>query len=106
MSEVEFFVKLRDAAAMIMDACEEFLASKSPVNRFDAKDFDLLDWNQKDGTKGPYLQTTKEANKDNAEVFAALQKEILEHDGFWQTKSHQYWLHRGEQDTIDRRAKS
>ena len=106
MSEIEFFVKLRDASAMILDACNEILEGKAPVKEFGSEDYDRLDWTQKDGTKGPYLQTTKEANKDNEAVFSSLRQQILEHDGFWQTKEHLYWFHRNDQDMIDRRAKA
>jgi len=33
MSSVEFFVKLRDAACMIQDACEEYLEKLSPETK-------------------------------------------------------------------------
>ena len=106
MSEIEFFVKLRDASAIILDACNEMLEAKAPVKEFGPEDFDKLDWSQQNGAKGPYLQTTKEANKDNLAVFSSLRQQLLEHDGFWQTPEHLYWFHRNDQDTIDRRAKA
>lgn len=100
---VEFLVKLRDAAQMIADAANDYLEKESPVNDRDkTEDLEKLEWTEIEGTKSPYQQTTKEANKDN-EIFRALQQTLKEHKGFWQNSVHKYWNHQGAVDIIDRR---
>lgn len=104
MSEIEFLVKLRDAATMIADACEDYLGTKAPVEVRELGDFDGLKWTEKDGSKGKYEQTTKAAN-NNSQEFQALQQKLKDKGGFFQTKSFKFWNHREDLDTIDRRAK-
>jgi len=102
---VEFLVKLRDAASMIVDAANEQLEKIAPSSvKYDEKDFDNLKWETKEGTKADYQQTTKEAN-ENSEVFQALKQILQDHKGFWQSSSHKYWFHQNNQDIIDRRKK-
>jgi len=102
--DVEFLVKLRDAAQMIADAADEQLEKiKPPTVKYDSKDFDKLSWTVKEGTKSSYEQTTKEAN-DN-EIFKALQQILADHKGFWQSSTYKYWNHQDNQDIIDRRKK-
>lgn len=102
---VEFFVKLRDAAQMMADAAEEYLQTQAPADiRAKTEDFNKLSWTEKEGTKGPYEQTTKEANK-NSVVFQALQQILSENKGFWKNSNHTYWNHQGDRNTIDRRKK-
>lgn len=104
MSEVEFLVKLRDAAAMIADACEDYLGTKAPVEVREFGDFNGLKWTEKAGGKGPYEQTTREAN-NNSKEFQVLQGKLKEKGGFYQTKGYKFWDHQNNQDVIDRRAK-
>jgi len=102
---VDFLVKLRDAGAMIMDAANEQLEKIAPPNvKYGEKDFEKLSWTQKEGTKSPYEQTTKEAN-NNSEVFQALQGILSDHKQFWQSSTHKYWNHQGDVNIIDRRKK-
>jgi hypothetical protein len=102
---VEFYVKVRDGAQMIADAANEQLEKMPPHQvKYSEKDFDGLKWETKEGIKGDYQQTTKEANQ-NSEVFQALKQILQDHKGFWQTSSHKYWTHKGDPDTIDRRKK-
>ena len=104
MSEIEFLVKLRDATQQIADATNEYLETMAPVDMRELGDFDGLKWTQKDGSKGPYQQTSKEAN-NNSKEFQTLQEKLKEKNGFWQTKSFKFWTHRDNPDIIDRRAK-
>ncbi|UCE16213.1 MAG: hypothetical protein JSV12_00930 [Candidatus Bathyarchaeota archaeon] len=108
MSSVNFLVKMRDAATMIADACNEELEKKAPVvakiDAKDSKDFDRLPWIKKEGTKAAYEQTTKEANQNN-EVFQTLQQILADKKGFWQSSTHKYWVHQGDVNVIDRRKK-
>ena len=102
---VEFLVKLRDAATMIADAAQEQLEKHVPAEvKHGNKDFDSLKWETKEGTKGSYEQTRKEAN-DNSEVFQGLQQILADHKGFWQNSNRKYWHHQGNADIIDRRRK-
>jgi len=102
---VDFLVKLRDAGAMIMDAANEQLEKIAPPNvKYGEKDFEKLSWTVKEGTKGDYEQTTKEAN-NNSEVFQALQQILQDHKGFWQSSSHKHWNHQGDVNSVDRRKK-
>jgi len=100
---VEFVLKLRDAAQMMADAAEEYLEKQVPVGA-KTEDLEKLSWTEKEGTKSPYQQTTKEANQ-NSEVFQALQKVMAEHKGFWENSTHKYWNHQDNEDIIDRRKK-
>jgi len=101
----EFLVKLRDGAQMVADAAEEYLQMQAPADvRVKTEDFDKLLWSEKEGTKGSYGQTTKEANQ-NSEVFQALKQTLQDNKGFWQSSKHKYWTHRGNPDIIDRRKK-
>lgn len=102
---VEFLLKLRDAAQMIADAAEEYLEKQAPTDvRAKTEDFNKLSWTKKEGTKGDYEQTTKEANQ-NSEIFQVLQQILTEHKGFWQSSDHKYWFHQNNRDIIDKRKK-
>lgn len=104
MASVEFLVKIRDAALMISDACEEYLTTFAPaaVAGPVAADFNTLPWETKPGTKGEYQQTSKRAT-NNSDIFKALQRKLKEHNGFWQHKGVKYWFDRQNEDVIDRR---
>jgi len=100
---VEFVLKLRDACQMMADAAEEYLEKQVPTEvKAKTEDFEKLSWTDKEGTKSPYEQTTKEANQ-NSEIFQALQKVMADHKGFWQNANYKYWNHQDDPDTIDRR---
>lgn len=105
MSNVDFLVKLRDAATMIADAANEQLEKMAPPEvKYDEADFEKLFWETKEGSKGPYEQTSKKAT-NNHEIFQLLQKILKERNGFWQSKTHKYWFDRNDSDVIDRRKK-
>jgi hypothetical protein len=101
MSSVEFLVKLRDAAQLIADAANEQLEKMAPP---DPADFDKLAWTAKEGSKGPYEQTTKAANQDT-KLFQQLQQVLSDHDGFCQISDYKYWFDRDDKNVIDRRKK-
>ena len=102
---VDLAVKMRDGHQMLADAWNEYLETLAPaVVKYDEQDFDKLAWTQKEGSKGPYMQTTKEANNNN-KIFQGLQQILKEHNGFFQTSSSKYWTHRDNPDIIDRRPK-
>lgn len=100
---VEFVLKLRDAAQQIADAANEYLEKQAPADvRAKTEDFNKLSWTVKEGTKGNYEQTSKEANQNN-EIFQELQQILADHKGFWQNSSYKYWNHQDNLDIIDRR---
>lgn len=105
MSDVDFLVKLRDAATMIADAANEQLEKIAPTEvKYNEEDFEKIFWEAKEGSKGPYQQTSKTAT-NNHEIFQVLQKILKEHNGFWQSKAHKYWFDNQNPDVVDRRKK-
>ena len=102
---VDFLVKLRDAAQLIADAANEQLEKMVPPEvKYDEQDFEKIFWETKEGSKGPYQQTSKRAT-NNHETFQMLQKILKEHNGFWQSKTYRYWFDNQDPDVIDRRKK-
>lgn len=105
MSSVDFLVKLRDAAAMIMDAANEQLEKMAPAEvKYDEKDFEKLFWEDQQGRKGPFQRTSKKANS-NSEIFQGLQAILKEHKGFCHIGAFKYWFDNQNPDVIDRRKK-
>ena len=104
LSSVDFLVKLRDAATMIADACNEQLEKTKPPEARDTQDFDKLFWETKEGTKGPYQQTSKKATNNNP-GFQALQAILKKNKGFCHIGAYRYWFDRDDQDVVDRRKK-
>ena len=102
---VEFHIKARDAYQMLADAHNEEIEKMTPKEvKYSEDAFNKLSWTEKEGTKGNYEQTTKEANQDS-EIFRALRQVLQDHKGFWQNSTHKYWNHQGNPDIIDRRKK-
>jgi hypothetical protein len=92
--------KLRDAAALMVEAYTEYLNSQAPDEPKNS--FDRLKWTQKEGSKGPYEQLSD----DKSEAFKILRDKVTEHGGFWNNGTYKYWFHSGRPDMIDRRAVS
>jgi len=101
---VEFLVKLRDAAQLIADAANEQLERITPAEVRDSGDFDTLFWEDREGAKGLYQQTSKKAT-NNHEIFQALQAILKEHKGFYHIGAYKYWFDNNNPDIIDRRKK-
>lgn len=68
------------------------------------EDFNKLSWEKKEGPKGAYEQTNKNAN-NNSTVFQALQNKLKQTKGFCVHGSFKYWFHKNDQNVIDRRRK-
>jgi hypothetical protein len=96
---VDFLVKLRDAACMVKDACEDFLKKMAPEENLD---FSKLLWEEKKGEKGPFQQTSEKANNNSA-LWQQLKAKMKEHNGFWQNFGFKYWFDMQHEDVIDRR---
>jgi len=76
----------------------------APEIKHGSKDFDSLKWTTKESAKGPYRQTTKEANENN-EVFQSLQAVLKKNNGFAVLSGTKFWFHQNNNDIIDRRGK-
>jgi hypothetical protein len=81
MSEVDFLVKLRDAACMIKDACDERLEKMAPagVQKGAPKNYDIekIAWQDAAGDKGPF-QKTQDVNSAD---YKALLEDVQAHKG-------------------------
>jgi len=100
---VEFLVKLRDAAQMMADACNEQLERMAPPEaKHNPEDFDKLFWESLEGSKGPFQRTSRKAN-NNSDLFQALQAILKEHKGFVHMGGFKYWFDNSDPDVIDRR---
>ena len=64
--EVDFLVKLRDAAAIVLDAANERLESLAPPGAGPSTSYDLskIKWEPKTGPRGPYEMTSDTNNPD------------------------------------------
>ena len=102
---VEFLVKLRDGALMIVDACNGQLQKIVPPDmKYTPKDFDKLFWENREGAKGLFQRTSKKTN-NNSEVFQSLQNILKQHNGFHHIGTYKYWFDNRDPDVIDRRKK-
>ena len=99
MSEIAFVAKLRDAAALMVQACNDYLNQQAPDTPQNA--FDKLPWKtvESQSDKGPYEQV----QNDNSEAFMLLQRKLKDQNSFWKNKAYQYWFHRDDPNLIDRR---
>jgi hypothetical protein len=65
-------------------------------------DFSKLFWEEKQGTKGLFQQTSEEANQ-NSLLWQELKAKLKEHDGFWQSNGYRFWFDMENECVIDRR---
>lgn len=88
MSDVNFVVKLRDAACMVKDACEEYLEKMAPgETKVHAWNPEKIKWNIADGTRGPY-----ERSEDvNSIDFKEMLKDLAAHNGKLGRDGYFYW---------------
>jgi hypothetical protein len=84
MSDVEFFVKMRDAGQLIADACNERLEKMAPPGMREEKnakgvdiDMSRIQWQAAEGSKGPYETADDPSNPE----FERLSKIVSEHKG-------------------------
>lgn len=94
MSQVEFWVKVRDGAdkilegtALIRDAAEEQLERYSPVDK-SSWDPSKIKWEDAVGTKGPYELAEPQATPDFKNMLADLKA----HDGKFMRANYFYWV--------------
>lgn len=99
--EVDLFIKLRDSHAMALDAINEYLESLAPPGASPAGssyDVNKIQWQNAQGTKGPYEKT----DGDNSADYAALVKDLQAHKGKMNIAGSFYWLFEN-QKTIGRK---
>jgi hypothetical protein len=61
-----------------------------------------LFWEEKQGEKGPFQQTSEKAN-GNSEVWQSVKFKLKEHGGFWQHRGFRYWFDMKNESVVDRR---
>lgn len=88
MSSVDFVVKLRDAAYMIADACEEYLEKMAPdQTKGSSWNPERIKWMQAEGSSGPY-----EKSEDvNSLDFKEMLKDLAAHSGKFFRDGYFYW---------------
>ena len=90
-TEVDFLVKLRDAAALIKDACEEQLEKMAPGSGSSSPtiyNISKIAWGTAQGSKGPYEKTEGDKSAD----YQALLKDLQVHNGKMNIGGSFYWL--------------
>jgi len=94
MSDVDFFLTLRDAAQLIADAANEQLEKVVPSEWNPEK----IKWKEAQGTKGPYERADPQATPN----FKAMLADLKAHGGRL-TRNHLfYWVFR-DQATVGRK---
>jgi squalene cyclase len=97
---LEFTIKLRDAAALILDGANAVLEALAPPEARQSAAYDLtkIKWEAALGTKGPYEKT----DGDNTPDYQALLKDLQTHKGKMNIDGSFYWLF-DNQKTIGRK---
>jgi hypothetical protein len=65
-------------------------------------DFNKLFWEQKQGEKGPFEQTSEKAN-GNSDLWKKLKAKVKEHNGFCQYRGYRFWFDMQNENVVDRR---
>jgi hypothetical protein len=65
-------------------------------------DFNRLFWEQKQGEKGLFEQTSEKTN-GNSDLWKTLKAKLKENHGFWQNQGFKYWFDMQKETVIDRR---
>jgi hypothetical protein len=89
-TDVDFLVKLRDAACLIKDACEERLESLAPPGAGPSTSYDLnkIAWQSAEGSKGLYEKTAGDGSSD----YKALLEDLKTHKGKMNVAGWFVWL--------------
>jgi hypothetical protein len=66
------------------------------------EDFGKLHWEDKQGEKGPFQQTSEKVN-GNCDLWKTLKAKVKEHAGFWQDQGFQFWFDMKNENVVDRR---
>ncbi len=106
MSSVEFAVKLRDGAQMIVDACVEYLEAMGPPRR-SKHDWDpnQIKWEHDPAPDNPKGSFEKTSDVNNPE-FKAMVQDLNTHNKFTRRDGYQYWLYQSDAQVGRRKLKS
>jgi len=107
MSEFDFLVKLRDAAAMILDGCEGRLEALAPAEAKptdNLPDMKMIIWKSAVGDKGPFEVAEAISNKQNM-PFKQLQQSLREHNGRMSISGYFVWAFSDSSGNIGRKRK-
>jgi len=90
MSTTDFIIKLRDAAAMVLDSCTEYLEKheKPSEERSWSWTPDKIVWTDKTGARGPF-QICEDVNNQD---FKALHKDLVDHQSNLNRDGMFYWI--------------
>jgi len=113
-SEIDFLVKVRDAAAMVMDACETRLETLGPAEARARRPESWSDkvwswdparqvWGDMKGKRGPYQKADAEHNGQSID-FQNMVKDLEEHQGSLTRAGQYYWkFSQANQPTVGRK---
>jgi len=96
VSTVDFLVKLRDAAQLIVEACEEYLAALAPPEAREEQkrkrgwswNPQHVTWRRAEGPSGPYERACMPDNGN----FQLLVRDLQAHGGRLTREGMFYWL--------------
>ncbi len=101
MTDFDEFLEIADDFASELE--QSIARFKQRITQSATKeDFNELLWNEKQGEKGPFQQTSGMANNDS-ELWKQLQTQLKQHNGFWQHNGYRYWFDMNNEALIDRR---
>jgi hypothetical protein len=107
-SEVEFLIKLRDAAAMILDASEGRLEALAPTQGKTSDslpDMSMIAWKNAIGSRGGFEVAEVTSNKDSMS-FKQLQQVLREHNRGMTISGYFVWLFSDSSGSIGRKRKA
>lgn len=97
-------VKLKhDVAALAQRKESQVPADNRSLGKLEPElDFSKLFWEQKQGEKGPFEQTSEKAN-GNSDLWKVLKAKLKANNGFWQNQGYRLWFDMKNESVIDRR---
>jgi len=93
MSTTDFIIKVRDAAAMVLDSCTEYLEKHAAPPGESASTAatwnpEKIVWTSKIGAKGTFQMSEDMNNLD----FKAMHKDLVDHQGNLNRDGMFYWI--------------
>lgn len=99
---LEILCDLADALEAAAVKVKHEIAGLQGLHKEQGQDFSKLVWEDKQGEKGPFQQTSEKAN-GNSVLWQQLKAKMKEHNGFWQNAGFKYWNDMSQETVIDRR---
>jgi len=105
MSEEDFSIEVLtdffDAVEAGITSARQRIKGKKKIEP-ETLDFNKLFWEQKQGEKGLFEQTSEKAN-GNSDLWKVLKAKLKENQGFWQHAGYRLWFDMKNELVIDRR---